>query len=82
MQAIKQLRALARYQTHGGYTWAMVADDGQMICIPCVRANYRLILHATHTATPNGWQCVGMANDGETDDSDDCAHCNKNLWSK
>lgn len=77
MNAIQQLRALARYQTHGGYVWAAVMDDGELLCVPCVRENYRQIFQATRDRARDGWQCVGVANSGE---SEHCAHCNKEIW--
>ncbi len=80
MSALDSLRALARYQTHGGYVWAMVADDGACICTPCVRENYRQIFCSTRDSHANGWQCVGLANSGESDSGESCSNCNKELW--
>lgn len=44
---VQALRALVRYQTHGGYRWAAVMSDGELLCVPCTRENYRQIFRAT-----------------------------------
>jgi hypothetical protein len=36
--ALRSLRALARYETHGGYVWGALMSDGELLCVPCVRA--------------------------------------------
>lgn len=86
MTAIEQLRALARYKTHGGYVWAAVTADGELLCVPCVRENYRLVYGCTRTWACFGmhediqWECVGIANSGESEETEYCAHCNKIIW--
>lgn len=82
MTALESVRALARYKFHGGYTWAAVADDGALICTPCIRENYRQVYRATKTRDRSGWECVGVANSGEDDDSARCAHCDRQLWER
>jgi hypothetical protein len=86
------LRALARYETHGGYTWAGVMSDGELMCVPCLRANYRQVFRATRTysaerglsfVTPqSGWELAGIANSGEAEsgESAQCCNCNKIIW--
>lgn len=75
------LRALARYQTHGGYVWAAVTSDAELLCVRCVRDNYRRIFRAT--ADPgdcSGWRVLGLTHCGETDAAEWCAHCADQLW--
>ena len=78
--ALQSLRALARYQTHGGYVWAAVTDDGECLCVPCVRENYRQIYRATRDDSHDGWGVAGICNSGETDESAHCAHCGREIW--
>src|SRR5262249_30102030 len=81
MQALEALRALARYQTHGGYTWAAVMSDGELMCTKCVRENYREIYAATKAADRrNDWECIGITNDGECEEAAQCAQCHKTIW--
>lgn len=79
---LEALRTLARYQTHPGYVWAMVADDGELVCTPCVRANYRKIFRDTRDNTHSGWCCMGIigsdSHESETDEC--CAHCGKVMF--
>lgn len=81
MDQIEALRALARYQTHGGYVWAAVMTDGAALCVPCVRENYRQIYRATREQTRDDWAVCGITHSGETDSAETCAHCHKEIWS-
>ena len=84
MTALEQLRALARYKTHAGYVWAAVMADGELVCTPCVRENYKLILGTTkggyHDSHDEAWECIGIASSGESESTECCAHCNKTIW--
>lgn len=81
MDALGQLRALARYATHGGYVWAMVADDGELICVPCVRDNYRQIFRDTRDGARSGWRYEGITHSGEHEGpAESCAHCGKVIF--
>lgn len=84
MKTLDQLRALARYKTHGGYVWAAVMADGELLCVPCVRENYRLVFASTKTPgatrTDKQWECIGLANSDESEESETCAHCHKVIW--
>jgi len=86
MSALDQLRALARYKTHGGYTWAAVMADGELVCVPCVRENYRAVFRSTkhpqRTRSDEQWECIGLANSGESEQDECCAHCHKIIWSE
>lgn len=74
--ALRALRALARYETHGGYTWAAVMSDGALLCVPCVRGNYREIFHATSDPRDDsGWRVAGMTHSGELEECEYCANC-------
>lgn len=81
MNAMEQLKNLARGNVHGGYRWAMVAADGELICETCTRDNYRLIYGATkHSGTDSQWECIGITHSGEADETEACANCNCILW--
>lgn len=77
---LRALRALARYETHGGYVWAAVMTDGECVCVPCVRANYRQIFAATKARDSSGWSVAAAMHSGESDTAEFCANCNKVIW--
>ncbi len=83
--ALGALRNFARYKTHGGYTWAAVMADGELMCETCVRDNYRRIYRETLEAARTwrcdaDWQCVGLTNSGESELTETCTNCNSELW--
>lgn len=78
---IDHLHALCRYQTHGGYVWAAVMSDGELMCTPCVLDNYRQIFRATRDNAHDGWAFSGLANSGESDATETCCQCNREIWS-
>ncbi len=80
MQALEQLRAFARYQTHAGYSWAAVMADGEMLCERCVRENYRQCYRETRDESQSDWACVGLTHSGESEEPATCAHCNRTIW--
>ena len=82
MNALDMLRNLARYRTHGGYRWAAVMLDGALICESCAAQwdNYKLMYRATKNRDRSDWQCIGITNSGEAEDTEFCAHCNKVIW--
>ena len=79
-EALRCLRALARYETHGGYAWAAVMSDGDTMCPKCVRANYRQIFRATRDRLRDGWAVQGLANSGEAEETEFCCNCGKPVW--
>ena len=82
MKALDQLRALARYQTHGGYRWAAVMTDGELVCERCAATpeNYRLMYRATKTRDGSDWECVGITHSGESETTEACANCDRTIW--
>lgn len=78
--ALRALRALARYQTHGGYSWAAVTNDGELICVTCVRDNYRQVFVATRDKERSGWAVEGLASSGESEETEHCSNCNRVIW--
>lgn len=74
------LRSLVRYQTHGGYMWAAVMSDGAVLCVPCIRDNYRQIFRATRDRLRDGWALEGYVYSGESDDECHCDNCGKLTW--
>lgn len=79
--ALAALGNLARYKTHGGYVWAAVTEDGALLCVPCVRDNYRLIRTSTRDEAADGWQVIAITHSGESDGAEQCDHCSRELWS-
>lgn len=81
-ETFRQLRAFARYQTHGGYVWAAVMDDGELLCERCVLENYRQVFRDTRDGYRTGWNFAGLTNSGEADAGEFaiCAHCARTLW--
>ena len=86
MTVLHSLKQLRRGKVHGGYRWAMVAYDGELICESCVTDNYRQIFRATiardcHSTNPD-WRFIGLANSGEHEDSEPglCANCGKVIF--
>lgn len=79
---LESLRALCRYETHGGYTWAGVLSGGELLCVPCLRAEYRQVFRATRDQDKSGWALVGYANSGESESTEYCVNCNKPVWEK
>ena len=80
MKALDQLRSLARYKTHGGYVWAAVMNDGELLCTPCTRENYRQVFRDTRDNARTDWECVGITHSGESESTEYCAHCNRVIW--
>jgi hypothetical protein len=83
-RALEALRNLARYKTHGGYAWAAVMHDGELMCVPCIRANYRQVFAATYAPTrfTADWCVSSITNSGdvEPEDAAQCCHCNCDIW--
>lgn len=76
------LRALARHEGHSGYVWAAVMDDGELMCVTCVRNNYRRVFKCTRDHVFDGFMCIGIANSGESEQMELCCNCNKTLWTE
>jgi hypothetical protein len=77
---LETLRALCRYETHGGYVWAGVISDGKLLCVPCLRAEYRQVFRATRDNDESGFALVGYANSGESEETEYCAYCDTPVW--
>lgn len=81
-EALRMLKAFARYQTHAGYRWALVMADGEVLCEKCTLENYRQIYRDTRDVMQHDkqWQAIGLTNDGESEETETCANCYKTLW--
>ena len=80
MKVLDQLRALARYQTHGGYVWAAIMNDGELLCTPCTRKSYRQVFKDTRNGARTDWTCVGITHSGEFDKTETCVNCYRIIW--
>ncbi len=78
---LEALRALCRYETHGGYEWYGVMTDGALMCVPCLRDNYRQVFRATRDHERSDWGLQGYTNSGEMESADYCAHCHRQIGS-
>jgi hypothetical protein len=80
---LEAVRTLARGRVHGGYRWALVMYDGELLCETCLRANYRQVFRATRAASPHdyGWRAMGLMHSGEHEGFEErCAHCEKVIF--
>ncbi len=76
---LEALRALCRYETHGGYEWYGVMTDGELMCVPCLRDNYRQVFRATRDRDNSGWGLQDYTNSGELESVKYCAHCHRQI---
>lgn len=82
-ETLRLLKSFAGYETHAGYTWALVMYDGALMCERCALANYRQIYRATRDAVSmDDWRAIGLTNSGESEEMETCVQCNKTLWHK
>ena len=78
--ALRALRALARYETHGGYQWAAVMSDGDLLCPTCIRENYREVFRATRDQDRSGWAVDGLAGSDSAEHTEYCVNCDRPVW--
>jgi hypothetical protein len=79
-EPIDALRCLCRYETRGGYVWAGVMRDGELMCVPCLRGNYRQIFRATRGGLSDGWAVASYDYSGASETTEYCAHCGEVIW--
>jgi len=77
---LRQVRMVGRFAWLGGYTHAVLVDDGELIGPECVAPNYGAISTATRWQENNGWRAVAVVALEGSDEPDYCAHCGKELW--
>ena len=78
---MRALHALCRYETHGGYTWAAVMTDGELMCCKCVRENYRQIFRATRDNARDDWGIHAIDYDGANEPGiEHCCNCHAVIW--
>lgn len=75
---LRQVRMVGRYDWLGGYTHAVLMDDGGTIGPECVKPNYREISESTRHASADGWQAVAVF--AIDDGPEICDHCGKEIW--
>jgi hypothetical protein len=85
MTPLSQLRNLARGKVHGGYRWAAVCADGELLCVKCVRENYRQVYANTKMRPSdwpsNDWRVKGITHSGEHEGpAENCAHCGVEIF--
>jgi hypothetical protein len=76
---LRQVRMVGRYDWLGGYTHAVLMDDGETIGPECVRPNYREISKSTRHKSADGWQAVAVFALDDPAAGERCAHCGKAL---
>ena len=78
-------QAVARNAFYGGYNYALVTNDGALLCTACVRENYRLIRKSTRDHLFNdwptdGWTVIGLTHTGEMEETENCVHCDARIF--
>lgn len=68
-----------KFWGHPGYSWYAVTDDGALLCVECVRKNYRQIVRSTLDRERDGWNVVGQTYSGEMEENEPCADCGASL---
>ena len=71
--------ARERYAWPGGYALFLVTTDGGLLCSQCVRDEWRNIVQASLWKSCNGWQPAGLDHTGNSDETECCDHCGKNI---
>lgn len=83
LQSLKEC-ADQRYTWPGGYEMYAVCTDGELLCMPCIKDNWRDVSFDT-AADPQGWggwAVMGITHDGEMEPDEGpvyCYHCNNPL---
>lgn len=77
---LNALRNLRRGKVHGGYVWAAIMDDGELVCSKCVDSEYDIIYRSTYSRIRSGWMCVGVTYSGESETDESCSHCYRTIW--
>lgn len=70
-----------RYAWPGGYALALLMNDGGTLCPDCVSSEFHLIAVASRDKLDNGWRPVAVIFESHSDDSCECDHCAKTIWS-
>ena len=80
---LKQVKDAIRHPVAwpGGYSKLVYMDDGEPLCPPCARENYRAIVYDVLYKTRFGWTPIGVDVHWEGPD-EVCAHCGKTLPSE
>lgn len=63
----------------GGYAGAFLLSDGELLCPECAKENARQIIAAIRARDSSGWRAVGVTWEHETDETETCAHCAREL---
>lgn len=73
-----ELRATIRagqWAWPGGYEIFGIMSDGACLCMPCIKANYRLVLNSIRSKCDDGWHVVAFECAANTDNFTACDHC-------
>ncbi len=79
-QTLRQVRMVGRFGWYGGYTHALLMDDGEIIGPECVKPNYRNLSASTREHAGDGWEVIAVIALDGSDEPDYCAHCYKELF--
>jgi len=82
MRLLEQMNALRDGRVHGGYSWAAVMADGELLCESCFTAHFRYIFCTTCEDDDSNtqWRFIGLTNSGEAEHTVHCAQCNREIW--
>lgn len=65
-----------------GHTVAAVMDDGEFLCLKCVRRHRETILSSIADNAADGWNLSGVTHSGLSPSTAQCAHCSAIIWSR
>jgi len=59
-EVLRLVRMVGRFGWLGGYTHAVLMDDGGIVCARCTHDNYRLISWSTRHQARDGWEAFAV----------------------
>ena len=68
-----------RFAWPGGYSLALLTDDGGILCPDCVAAEFSQISRAHHAGLRDGWRPIGLIIFEAPETDEFCAHCDKQI---
>lgn len=82
---VKQLKPLLRqkYVWPGGYEIFLITDDGESLCVDCVKKNFREVVWSMKNKVNDGWRILAYQVEAVSPEccTDElisyCAHCYK-----
>jgi hypothetical protein len=67
----------AKYAWPGGYEFALLMNDGGILCTDCARHEFRQIVYSHLHQLRDGWRIDAVTTDQDFDEWEHCAHCSE-----